>query len=60
MARPGRLRVLVRDDRAFRRAAEPGRMTEAVSDEVEELLTGPPEVGYLATSADGRPHVAPL
>jgi nitroimidazol reductase NimA-like FMN-containing flavoprotein (pyridoxamine 5'-phosphate oxidase superfamily) len=60
MARPGRLRVLVRDDRAFRRAAEPGRMTEAVSDEIEKLLTGPPEVGYLATSADGRPHVAPL
>jgi nitroimidazol reductase NimA-like FMN-containing flavoprotein (pyridoxamine 5'-phosphate oxidase superfamily) len=35
-------------------------MAETVPTEVEELLTGEPTVGHLATSTDGRPHVAPL
>lgn len=35
-------------------------MTGTVPDEVEELLTGDPQTGYLATSTDDRPHVAPL
>jgi nitroimidazol reductase NimA-like FMN-containing flavoprotein (pyridoxamine 5'-phosphate oxidase superfamily) len=35
-------------------------MSEAVPEEVEAFLTGNPETGFLATSTDDRPHVAPL
>lgn len=35
-------------------------MEQTVPDEVEDLLTGEPEVAHLATCSDGRPHVAPL
>ena len=35
-------------------------MSEIVPDEVERLLTSEPLVAHLATSTDGRPHVAPL
>lgn len=35
-------------------------MTERVPPEVEELLTSEPLPAYLATSHEGRPHVAPV
>lgn len=35
-------------------------MSENVSSEVEELLTGEPVVAHLATCHEGRPHAAPL
>jgi nitroimidazol reductase NimA-like FMN-containing flavoprotein (pyridoxamine 5'-phosphate oxidase superfamily) len=35
-------------------------MAGAVPDEAEAFLTGEPETGFLATSVDDRPHVAPL
>jgi PPOX class probable F420-dependent enzyme len=35
-------------------------VTDAVPPEAERLLTSEPLVAYLATCADGRPHVAPV
>jgi len=35
-------------------------MSDPVSEEVEELLTGDPVMGHLATAVDDRPHVAPV
>lgn len=35
-------------------------MADALSDEVEELITGEPLVAFLGTCHDDRPHTAPL